>query len=101
MKEIGVDDSWKQQDVKSEKLTVSQIEEMFGLSGSYDSLFSRRAMKYKSMGLKEKNLSEVDYKKLSLDEYTFLKRPLIIIEGKIFIGNSKKVVASVIEEINA
>ena len=101
MKEIGVDDSWKQQDVKSEKLTVSQIEEMFGLSGSYDSLFSRRAMKYKSMGLKEKNLSEVDYKKLILDEYTFLKRPVIIIEGKIFIGNSKKVVASVIEEINA
>jgi len=101
MKEIGVDDSWKQQDVKSEKLTVSQIEEMFVLSGSYDSLFSRRAMKYKSMGLKEKNLSEVDYKKLILDEYTFLKRPVIIIEGKIFIGNSKKVVASVIEEINA
>jgi len=101
MKEIGVDDSWKQQDVKLEKLTVSQIEEMFGLSGSYESLFSRRAMKYKSMGLKEKNLSEVDYKKLILDEYTFLKRPLIIIEGKIFIGNSKKVVASVIEEINA
>jgi len=101
MKEIGVDDSWKQQDVKLEKLTVSQIEEMFGLSGSYESLFSRRAMKYKSMGLKEKNLSEVDYKKLILDEYTFLKRPVIIIEGKIFIGNSKKVVASVIEEINA
>ena len=101
MKEIGVDDSWKQQDVKSEKLTISQIEEMFDLSGSYDSLFSRRAMKYKSMGLKEKDLSEVDYKKLILDEYTFLKRPVIIIEGKIFIGNSKKVVASVIEEINA
>jgi len=101
MKEIGVDDSWKQQDVKLEKLTVSQIEEMFGLSGSYDSLFSRRAMKYKSMGLKEKDLSEVDYKKLILDEYTFLKRPVIIMEGKIFIGNSKKVVASVIEEINA
>jgi arsenate reductase len=101
MKEIGVDDSWKQQDIKSEKLTISQIEEMFILSGSYDSLFSRRAMKYKSMELKGKNLSEVDYKKLILDEYTFLKRPVIIIEGKIFVGNSKKVVASVIEEINA
>ena len=101
MKEIGVGDSWEQQDIKTEKITTLQIEEMYHLSGSYDSLFSRRAMKYKSMGLKEKNLSEVDYKKLILDEYTFLKRPLIIIEGKIFIGNSKKVVASVIEEINA
>ena len=101
MKELGVDDSWKQQDIKTEKITTSQIEEMHSISGTYDALFSRRAMKYKSMGLKEKNLSEVDYKKMILDEYTFLKRPVIIIEGKIFVGNSKKVVVSVIEEINA
>ena len=101
MKEIGVDDSWKQQDVKLEKLTVSQIEEMFGLSGSYESLLSRRAMKYKSMGLKEKELSESDYKELILEEYTFLKRPAIILDDKIFIGNSKQVVKSVIEELHA
>ncbi len=62
--ELGVDDSWKQQDIKTEKITTSQIEEMHSISGTYDALFSRRAMKYKSMGLKEKNLSEVDYKKL-------------------------------------
>ncbi len=101
MKELEVGDSWKQQDIKTEKITTSQIEEMYSLSGSYDSLFSRRAMKYKSMGLKEKALSEADYKKLILEEYTFLKRPVIILEGKIFVGNSKKVVASVKEEINA
>ena len=101
MKELGVDDSWRQQDIKTEKITTSQIEEMESLSGSYDSLFSRRAMKFKSMGLKEKSLSEADYKKLILDEYTFLKRPVIILENKIFIGNSKQVVTSVKEELNA
>jgi arsenate reductase len=101
MKELGVEDSWRQQDIKTEKITTSQIEEMESLSGSYDSLFSRRAMKFKSMGLKEKSLSEADYKKLILDEYTFLKRPVIILENKIFIGNSKQVVTSVKEELNA
>ena len=101
MKELGVEDSWRQQDIKTEKITTSQIEEMESLSGSYDSLFSRRAMKFKSMGLKEKTLTEADYKKLILEEYTFLKRPVLIIEGKIFVGNSKQVIASVKEILNA
>ena len=101
MKELGVGDSWEQQDIKTEKITTSQIEEMYRLSGSYDSLFSRRAMKYKSMGLKDKGLSESDYKALILEEYTFLKRPVIILDDKIFIGNSKQVVTSVQENLNA
>ena len=101
MKDLGVGDSWEQQDIKTEKITTSQIDEMYSLSGSYDALFSRRAMKYKSMGLKEKQLSDSDYKALILEEYTFLKRPVIILEGKIFIGNSKQVVISVQEKLNA
>ena len=60
------------------------------MAGSYEALFSRRAMKYKSMGLKDKNLSEQDYRQLILDEYTFLKRPVIIVDDQIFVGNAKK-----------
>jgi arsenate reductase (glutaredoxin) len=101
MKDLGVGDSWEQQDIKTEKITTSQIDEMYSLSGSYDALFSRRAMKYKSMGLKERGLSESDCKALILEEYTFLKRPVIILDDKIFIGNSKQVVISVQEKLNA
>ena len=46
------------------------------------------------MGLKDKNLSEKDYSALILEEYTFLKRPVILIDDEIFVGNSKKVVAA-------
>ena len=70
----------------------NQIEEMEKMSGSYESLFSKRAMKYKSMGLKEKEINENDIKNLILEEYTFLKRPVIIIEDEIFVGNSKKTI---------
>jgi arsenate reductase len=98
IKELQLDNSFEFQDIKSNKITVEQIEEMENLSGSYESLFSRKAMKYKSMGLKEKVLSETDYKSLILDEYTFLKRPVFIIDNKIFIGNSKKVIEAVANE---
>ena len=78
------------QDIKSDPITVKQIEEMYILSGSYESLFSRRSKKYKVMGLKNQSLTDADIKQLILEEYTFLKRPVIIFEDTIFIGSSKK-----------
>jgi arsenate reductase (glutaredoxin) len=78
------------QDIKSDPITNQQLEEMKELTGNYESLFSRRAKKYKAMDLKNQTLTDIDYKQLILDEYTFLKRPVIIINDKIFIGNSKK-----------
>jgi len=92
--ELGLSDSEALQNIKVDKITTEQIEEMAKLAGSYEALFSRRAMKYKSMGLKAKTLSEQDYKKLILDEYTFLKRPVLVDGDHIFVGNSKKVVAA-------
>ena len=99
IKELELDNSFEFQDIKTVKITEKQLEQMAKMSRSYESLFSRKAMKYKSMGLKEKSLSESDYKKLILEEYTFLKRPVIIINDKIFIGNSKNVIAEAAKAI--
>ena len=63
---------------------------MKALAGSYEALFSRRARKYKELGLKDQTLTEEDYKNYILSDYTFLKRPVIIDEDKIFIGSDKK-----------
>lgn len=78
------------QDIKTEAITSDQLSEMYELAGSYEALFSRRAMKYRSMGLHEIELDEADYRKYILEEYTFLKRPVIIIDDAIFIGSAKK-----------
>lgn len=78
------------QDIKTEPITAAQLEEMHKLAGSYEALFSRRAMMYKERGLKDKPLSENDYKNLILEHYTFLKRPVILVGDQIFIGNAKK-----------
>ena len=89
------------QEIRSEKITSDQLEQMSKLAGSYEALFSRRAIKYKSMGLKEKVLLEDDYKRLILEEDTFLKRPVFIVEDEIFIGNSKSVFDSLKQKLNA
>ena len=80
------------QDIKFEKITSAQLDEMKKMAGSYEALFSRRALKYKALGLKDKKLEEKDYRKFILEEYTFLKRPVVIINDKIFIGGEKKTI---------
>jgi arsenate reductase (glutaredoxin) len=88
------------QDIKTDKITAAQLDEMKKLAGTYESLFSRRALKYKEMGLKGKPLTEKDYRRLILEEYTFLKRPVTVIGGKIFIGNEKKSVEALKQELS-
>ncbi|MAC94473.1 MAG: hypothetical protein CMC96_03110 [Flavobacteriales bacterium] len=100
LSQLDLPESFILQDIKTNKITDDQIEEMKSLAGSFENLFSRRAMKYKSMGLKDKNLSEEDYKQLILDEYTFLKRPVFIIDNQIFIGSAAKTVEALKQSLN-
>ena len=89
----GIDEKgFQMQDIKFEKITPAQLEEMKKMAGSYELLFSRRALKYKELGLKDKKLEEKDYRDYILNEYTFLKRPVVIIGDKIFVGSEKKTV---------
>ena len=77
-------------DIKQNPITVEELEEMYQLSGSYEALFSKKAQLYKSMDLKNKSLTEDDYKKFILEHYTFLSRPVFIINNKIYIGNTQQ-----------
>ena len=91
IKETGIEKAGlEMQDIKTEKITPAQLDEMKALSGSYESLFSRRAIKYRELGLKDQALTEKDYRRLILEEYTFLKRPVVILNNKIFVGSEKK-----------
>jgi len=100
LKELEPLDGVELQEIKSEPITPAQLEQMETLSGSYESLFSRRAMLFRQRGLHEKELSEKDYKDLILEHYTFLKRPVIIVGDQIFVGNSKKIVEAAKEAIH-
>ena len=100
IRETGIDKKKvAMQDIKFEKMAPEQLDGMKKMAGSYEALFSRRAMKYKELGLKDQHLDEKDYRKLILEEYTFLKRPVVILNDKIFIGNDKKTVAALKTEV--
>lgn len=92
MKEWNVDDSFELQDIKSDKMTPAQVDQLIKMSGSALALFSKRALKYRAMGLHERELSEGEMRQLIIDEYTFLSRPVLVLDDQIFVGNSKKVV---------
>ncbi|VXB79439.1 conserved hypothetical protein [Flavobacterium sp. 9AF] len=88
------------QDIKEEPISVKQLEEMYTLTNSYEVLFSKRAKLYKEMGLKDEELQEEDFKRYILEHYTFLNRPVIIIEDKIFVGNSPKTLQAAIDTLS-
>jgi arsenate reductase len=92
LKELNLGSDVELQDIKKENIDEKTLDFIKEKVGSYEDLFSKRAMKYRSMGLNEMDLSEQDFKKYILEEYTFLKRPFIIFENQVFVGNSKKTV---------
>ena len=93
IKETKIDKKgFAMQDIRTEKITPSQLDEMKKMAGSYEALFSRRAIMYKELGLKYKKLEEKDYRNYILEQDTFLKRPVVIMDDKIFIGSEKKTV---------
>lgn len=87
------------QDIKNNPITSDQLQALKSLSGSYEALFSRRAKLYQEMGLKNEDLTEMDYAHYLLDHYTFLKRPVIVSGQQIFIGSSPKTKADLVEKL--
>ena len=90
IKSLPKEHDFKFHDIKQDPITVTELEKMRELSGSYEALFSKKAVLYKSMDLKNKSLTEDDYKKYILEHYTFLSRPVFIIKDKIYIGNTQQ-----------
>ena len=89
------------QDIKTEQITPEQLEALKEKAGSYEALFSRRALKYKELALKDKHLGEADYRRLILEDYTFLKRPVVVVGSTIFAGSEKKTVTALKAAISA
>jgi arsenate reductase-like glutaredoxin family protein len=100
LKELEPLDGIALREIKSKGVTPEELEEMRSLTDSYEDLFSRRAMLFRQRGLNNEELGEEDYKNLILEHYTFLKRPVIIVDNQIFIGNAKKQVSGAKEALH-
>ena len=88
-------------DLKKHPLKESDLDELFNISKSYESLFNKRAILFREMKKEFKKINEEDFKKMLLSHYSFLKRPVLLISGKLFIGNSKEIVNEAALEIKS
>ena len=77
-------------DIKENPLSREEVEKMAKMLGGADNLFSKRAVKYREMKLNERELTSTEMLDLMTDEYTFLKRPILVIDGKAEAGFFEK-----------
>ena len=87
-------------DIKVNPLNKQQLKTIRSFSESFEDLFNKRAQLYKQRNLNTKILSESDYEKLILEHYTFLKRPVLLYDNKLFVGNSKNTIEQIKKFLN-
>ena len=107
----GLPDGIPLQDVRTQPLTEAQLDRMVELAGGVAPLFSKRARKYRELGLHERQPSDLELRALLLEHDTFLKRPVAIVSdgdpmdpkhaARIYIGSSKGVVTELDKALNA
>ena len=81
--------------LKEEPLSEDEVRALAEKVGGIEALFSKRAMKYRQMGLHEREVSEDEMVRLMAEEYTFVTRPVIVRGNRATAGFSKKVDALV------
>ena len=96
---LGAENSCELQNIKQDHISPEELDWAAGQGSSYESLFSRKAVKYRELGLADQQLTEQDYRRLILSDYSFLKRPLMFIGGAVFAGNAPKTVDAAAEKL--
>lgn len=99
MKELPAD-GFELQDIKKDPLNKEQLAFLYEKTNSYEALINKRSQQFKIREIDKGALTEKDYKNLLLDHYAFLKRPVIILGEKIFIGNSKETIKAAQEALS-
>jgi arsenate reductase len=76
--------------LKEERLSPDEVRDLAAKVGGVEKLFSKRAMKYRRMGLHEREVSEDEMVTLMSEEYTFVTRPVIVKGDRATAGFSAK-----------
>jgi arsenate reductase len=76
--------------LKENTLSREEVEKLSKMAGGAAQLFSRRAIKYREMGLHQRELSDSEMLDLMTAEYTFIKRPVLVKGEKAIAGFSEK-----------
>lgn len=87
LKMLELPDSIERVDIKKYPLQQEELADLYAHTQSYEALLNKRAQKLKAID--KSILTEEKIKELLLSHYTFLKRPVLVHKGQLFIGNAK------------
>jgi arsenate reductase len=89
---LQLGDDVEYRDIKEQPVTADELEQLRNLAGSYEALLSKKSVKFKMEGHHKEELTEDQYRDFLLEEYTYFKRPILVIDDQIFIGSDEEVV---------
>lgn len=89
------------QDIKKKNVSENEMMLFKTQVGTYEALLSKLARNYKALNLKDASLTEEQIKNYILNDYTFLKRPVILYGNNIFVGNSKATIENALNIIKS
>jgi arsenate reductase len=100
IKALNIKDASYLQDVKQQKVSAEQLAFLYAHTQSYEVLTNKRGRVYAQLKKDGTNFTEAVYKELLEKEYSCLKRPILIWNNNVFLGNSKKTVTAMKEALD-
>ena len=94
IKSLGIEDAPFLQNVKEAMVTPEQLRFLYNHTNNYEQLINKRGRIYAQLKREGTVFSEAVYKTLLEKEYSCLKRPILIWNNNVFLGNSNATVAA-------
>ena len=94
IKSLGIEDAPFLQNVKEAMVTPEQLRFLYNHTNNYEQLINKRGRIYAQLKREGTVFSEAVYKTLLEKEYSCLKRPILIWNNNVFLGNSKATAAA-------
>lgn len=88
-------------DIKDHPLSDEELEGFYKHTSSYEALINKRAQLFKAEGIAPNGQSEDRYRELLKSHYTYLKRPVIQYQDKLYIGNAKSTIESLTSHLES
>lgn len=95
LNEKGVDYDFR--DVKKDPLDRDELESLAGRLG-LDTLINKRGMKWRTLGLKDQDLSDAELMKVLEEHQTMIKRPVLVVDDAVMVGFDEEAVTTFLEE---
>ena len=100
MAQWNLPDGLEKIDLKKAPITSIQLDYLRSLVSNYRELLNSRSLILRKRNIRANELSETQIRTLILEHYALLRRPILIYDEHIFVGNNPSVVTEATKFLN-